>query len=362
MKMTMEKALKIVTEMGYEARQNNLDYIAGIKDGKLQWFKIKNGKLLKRVDAHPSFMKWEETVMKIYHTETQADYDSLMVELEEQGAKWSSGTNPTEANHWSEFETQTSIKVQDCILTYHGVEYFERANPETPIIKYTAKKETQLPEWANWLARDKDGDLCAYTTIPTKGSIFSEWFTRTDGYEKVEETDDTFKHIKWTDEEPTQIKRGLETGGVSVEELNSITNAKAHGYDEIPIVADIINEGVYVVKDGDEIAVGETTSISFEEAMGLVENKVETDTTHTNTNKDMVNKPNHYIGEYGLEVEDVLRNFIPRYTDPYVGHRIASAIEYLLRSPLKNRRQDIEKAGKNIQQALAYLDMTDELK
>jgi hypothetical protein len=319
MKMTMEKALKIVTEMGYEARQNNLDYIAGIKDGKLQWFKIKNGKLLKRVDAHPSFMKWEETVMKIYHTETQADYDSLMVELEEQGAKWSSGTNPTEANHWSEFETQTSIKVQDCILTYHGVEYFERANPETPIIKYTAKKETQLPEWANWLARDEDGDLCAYRTIPTKGSIFSEWFTRTDGYEKVEETDDTFKHIKWTDEEPTQIKRGLETGGVSVEELNSIANAKAHGYDEIP--------------------------------------EIETD-----TNKDMVNKPNHYIGEYGLEVEDVLRNFIPRYTDPYVGHRIASAIEYLLRSPLKNRRQDIEKAGKNIQQALAYLDMTDELK
>ena len=80
------------------------------------------------------------------------------------------------------------------------------------------------------------------------------------------------------------------------------------------------------------------------------------------SNPDMVNKPNHYIGEYGLEVEDVLRNFIPRYTDPYVGHRIASAIEYLLRSPLKNQRQDIEKAGKNIQQALAYLDMIEEEK
>lgn len=120
------------------------------------------------------------------------------------------------------------------------------------------------------------------------------------------------------------IKRGPETGGISVVELNRITSAKAHGYDEVP--------------------------------------EVETDTTHTNTNKDMVNQPNHYIGEYGLEVEDVLRNFIPRYTDPYVGHRIASAIEYLLRSPLKNQRQDIEKAGKNIQQALAYLDMTEEEK
>lgn len=146
-------------------------------------------------------------------------------------------------------------------------------------------------------------------------------------------------------------------------ELNRIMNAKAHGYDEVPEVADK-TERVHVDEDGVEITVGEITSISFEEAMALVENKVvyEPDTTHTNTNKDMVNQPNHYIGEYGLEVEDVLRNFIPRYTDPYVGHRIASAIEYLLRSPLKNRRQDIEKAGKNIQQALAYLDMVEEEK
>ncbi len=149
--------------------------------------------------------------------------------------------------------------------------------------------------------------------------------------------------------------------GVSVEELNRIVNAKAHGYDEVPIVADK-TERVHVVKDGTKITVGETTSISFEEVMALVENKAETDTTHTNTNKDMVNQPNHYIGEYGLEVEDVLRNFIPRYTDPYVGHRIASAIEYLLRSPLKNGQQDIEKARKNLEQALAYSDMKDELK
>ena len=74
------------------------------------------------------------------------------------------------------------------------------------------------------------------------------------------------------------------------------------------------------------------------------------------SNPDMVNKPNHYIGEYGLEVEDVLRNFIPRYTDPYVGHRVASAIEYLLRSPLKNGQQDIEKARKNLDQALGYME------
>ena len=69
----------------------------------------------------------------------------------------------------------------------------------------------------------------------------------------------------------------------------------------------------------------------------------------------MVDKPNHYIGDLGLEVETVLRNFIPRYEDAYVAHRVASAIEYLLRSPLKNGTQDLEKASYNIQQALEHL-------
>ncbi|HKM45060.1 MAG TPA: DUF3310 domain-containing protein [Dysgonamonadaceae bacterium] len=69
----------------------------------------------------------------------------------------------------------------------------------------------------------------------------------------------------------------------------------------------------------------------------------------------MVDKPNHYIGDLGLEVETVLRNFIPRYEDAYVAHRVASAIEYLLRSPLKNGTQDLEKASYNIQQALEHI-------
>lgn len=72
--------------------------------------------------------------------------------------------------------------------------------------------------------------------------------------------------------------------------------------------------------------------------------------------KDMVNKPNHYIGINGIEVEKVLIGFIPRYEDSYVAHRVSSAIEYLLRSPLKNGLEDLKKAHKNIGQALEYLD------
>ena len=75
---------------------------------------------------------------------------------------------------------------------------------------------------------------------------------------------------------------------------------------------------------------------------------------------DPVNKPNHYVGIQGLEVETVLQNFIPRYTDSYEAHRIASAIEYLLRSPLKNGTEDVEKAKKNIEQVLSYRETLNE--
>ena len=78
--------------------------------------------------------------------------------------------------------------------------------------------------------------------------------------------------------------------------------------------------------------------------------------TLTKKKEDVVKQPSHYIGEQGLEVEEVLRNFLPRYDNQYVAHRIGSAIEYLLRSPLKNGKQDLEKAKYNIEQALEVIE------
>ena len=74
---------------------------------------------------------------------------------------------------------------------------------------------------------------------------------------------------------------------------------------------------------------------------------------------DKVNSPKHYIGEKGLEVEEVLRQYVPRYENSYIGHRIGSAIEYLLRSPLKNGIEDLRKAIKNIELAIEYLEEGD---
>ena len=73
----------------------------------------------------------------------------------------------------------------------------------------------------------------------------------------------------------------------------------------------------------------------------------------------VIDGPNHYIGENGLEVEEILQQFIVRYKNPYVAHRVASAIEYLLRAPLKNGYDDIEKAGTNIDQIMEYRKKND---
>ena len=250
--------------------------------------------------------------MKFHHVETQEDYDALMKELSEQGYVWTSGRPLDISNEWIIYESDTVVwVVNDKEVSYSSKGLYSRYLPNSEIITYkTTKKEKILgiPSWAEWLARDKNGELWAYAEKPLKG--FDGYVANGGHHEDVKETDDTFKLIRWEDEEPTKIKRGLETGGVNEMTLEQI--AQANGMINVTAVTDIIN------------------------------------------------KPNHYVGIQGLEVETVLQNFIPRYTDSYEAHRIASAIEYLLRSPLKNGTEDVKKAKKNIEQVLRYRETQNE--
>ena len=184
---------------------------------------------------------------------------------------------------------------------------------------------TTLPEWAKWLARDEDGDLCAYSVKPLKTD--EQWNLKNlgDNCIGIDETDDTFSHIKWTDEEPTSVKALIkefsdkaeslrelgealtrnweaEHGKPSVEEYNQwqITQAKAHGYDEPPIMSDY----------------------------------------------DMVAKPKHYIGVHGIETIDVIRNF--GNDDMIAGFYWGNAIKYMTRYRSKNGLEDLKKARKNL--------------
>lgn len=80
----------------------------------------------------------------------------------------------------------------------------------------------ELPNWAEWLARDKNGKLWAYSRKPLKGN----WGFVTNGgcFEDVKETDDTFKSIRWEDEKPTRFTDFIASMKKEADPLNVVTN------------------------------------------------------------------------------------------------------------------------------------------
>ena len=73
---------------------------------------------------------------------------------------------------------------------------------------------------------------------------------------------------------------------------------------------------------------------------------------------DLVNHPSHYQGLKGLEVREVMENFVPKY-DQYgglVSCDIKDAIKYILRAPDKNGLEDLQKAQRMIKYAIDSLE------
>lgn len=77
--------------------------------------------------------------LKIYHTETQEDYDALMVELEAQGFMWSFGRKLSESNNWHVSEHLTCIRVYDSEVNHASLNYYKEEYSHIPITKYKAK-------------------------------------------------------------------------------------------------------------------------------------------------------------------------------------------------------------------------------
>ena len=79
--------------------------------------------------------------MKIYHTETQADYDELMVKLEEQGYEWTGGVSATIGLHyWEKRKYYTCVVVRKGrTLGNYTLKEVASIYPNTPVIKYKAK-------------------------------------------------------------------------------------------------------------------------------------------------------------------------------------------------------------------------------
>ena len=84
--------------------------------------------------------------MKIYQTETQADYDALMVKLEAQGCAWSLSFHRklTEVNNWHINEHLTCLRVYNSKVNHASLNYYKEEYPNIPIIKYKAKADDKM--------------------------------------------------------------------------------------------------------------------------------------------------------------------------------------------------------------------------
>lgn len=80
----------------------------------------------------------------------------------------------------------------------------------------------ELSDWAEWLARDKDGDLYAFSREPKKG--ISSYHQDGRDWAWVHETDDTFKLIRWEDEKPTRITDFIASMKKEADPLHVVTN------------------------------------------------------------------------------------------------------------------------------------------
>ncbi|MBC1474922.1 DUF3310 domain-containing protein [Listeria grandensis] len=88
--------------------------------------------------------------MKIYHTETQEDFDALMVELEKVGFLWASGKKPTcSLFKWNEFGKDTCIHLDNKFITRSDLAFVNQSYPNFAIEKYKANDNVNNPSHYN---------------------------------------------------------------------------------------------------------------------------------------------------------------------------------------------------------------------
>ena len=87
--------------------------------------------------------------MKIYHTKTQEDYDTLMEEFESIGCVWAGEQKPTIVNIWGVCKEDTCVICDKKRLSYGSKFWKDNTYPNILTIEYTAKKNNY-----------KEGEYC----------------------------------------------------------------------------------------------------------------------------------------------------------------------------------------------------------
>ena len=178
-----------------------------------------------------------------------------------------------------------------------------------------------IPEWVNWLARDKGGALYAYREKPTK--CFEMWGASSDNadFEEVvvsfiTEDPNHYPQVKWEDEEPHFYRNGGTFCDIDVDAL-------VDAYEKL--------------------------ELSDDDACANIEQGT--------PEPDMVNTPPHYK-QYSFEPIDIITEVVKEYP-PEIGFHIGTTLKYLFRSPFKgNMPQDLAKSMYYLERA--NKELTDE--
>lgn len=90
----------------------------------------------------------EEKRMKIYHTETQEDFDALLGKLKNEGWTWFFGEAITQDDSelWERFKYDSALFVDEEGVSYWTLSYAEDNYPDTPIEKYKVKQD-EVSKW-----------------------------------------------------------------------------------------------------------------------------------------------------------------------------------------------------------------------
>ncbi|EAC7449663.1 DUF3310 domain-containing protein [Listeria monocytogenes] len=90
----------------------------------------------------------EDKQMKLYHTETQEDFDTLLEKMKNEGCSWFFGEVITsdDSQLWERYKQDTIVYLEGKGLSYGDTSYAKDKYSDTPIEKYEAKKtETTNP-------------------------------------------------------------------------------------------------------------------------------------------------------------------------------------------------------------------------
>ena len=186
-----------------------------------------------------------------------------------------------------------------------------------------------IPEWANWLARDRNGALFGYREKPMKCStVFGASEAYTAGKPNlrfITSDPNHYPQVKWSDEEPKAYKDGI-TLPYEPSELDT-------------------NEAITALQ-----SFGNTLTDSEKLRWGLTTVNEIREGTENPPEPDMIQNPPHYK-QYSFEPIDIITEVVKEYP-PEIGFHIGTTLKYLFRSPFKGKQQeDLAKAEYYLQRA-----------